>query len=83
MSTQDDGKQVTMSDVDKFGERLRERRAFNGWTQLELSRRMGIQPMEVSNYERGANKPKNERAVLLAQVLGVSPAWLVFGVGEP
>ena len=38
---------------------------------------------ELDQLHRVRNKPKNERAVLLAQVLGVSPAWLVFGVGEP
>ena len=72
-----------MDNVDKFGERLRDQRVAKGWTQLELSRRMGIAPMDISNYERGAKKPRNERALLLAQVLGVSSAWLVFGVGEP
>jgi transcriptional regulator with XRE-family HTH domain len=72
-----------MDNVDKFGERLREKRTAKGWTQLELAKRMDIAPMDVSNYERGAKKPRNERALLLAQVLGVSSAWLVFGVGEP
>lgn len=71
-----------MEKVDGFGERLRHQRKAKHWTQLELARRMGIAPMEVSNYERGASKPKLERAVLLAQVLDVSTAWLVFGEGE-
>ena len=72
-----------MDNVDKFGERLRDQRVAKGWTQLELSRRMDIAPMDVSNYERGAKKPRHERALMLAQVLGVSSAWLVFGVGKP
>lgn len=71
-----------MDNVDKFGERLRDQRVAKGWTQLELSRRMGIAPMDISNYERGAKKPRHERALMLAQVLDVSSAWLVFGVGE-
>lgn len=75
--------EAIMDNVDKFGERLREKRTAKGWTQLELAKRMDIAPMDVSNYERGAKKPRNERALLLAQVLGVSSAWLVFGVGEP
>jgi len=72
-----------MDSVSKFGERLRDRRVAIGWTQLELSRRMGIAPMDVSNYERGTKRPRGERAIIMAQVLGVTPAWLVFGVGEP
>lgn len=70
----------SMTDVNGFGERLRERRRELGWTQQELAKRMDIGPMEVSNYERGVSKPKNERSALMAQVLGVSTAWLVFGV---
>ena len=49
-----------MDNVDKFGERLRDQRVAKGWTQLELSRRMGIAPMDISNYERGAKKPRHE-----------------------
>lgn len=70
----------TMDDVNGFGKRLRERRAALGWTQHELAKRMDIAQMEVSAYERGVTKPKIERAVLMAQVLGVTSAWLVFGV---
>lgn len=71
---------VGMADVNGFGERLRERRLQLGWTQQELAKRMNIGAMEVSNYERGVSKPKNERSAMMAQVLGVSTAWLVFGV---
>ena len=73
---------ASMEDVNRFGERVREARSACGWTQWQLAVRAGIKPMEVSNYERGVSRPKMDRQVLLAQVLGVSTAWLVFGVGE-
>ena len=50
--------------------------------RVELARRMAIGPMEVSSYERGAHRPRMQRLAMMAQVLGVSTSWLLFGEGE-
>lgn len=51
-------------------------------TQADLARKLEIHEVELARYERGKFRPRQERAERLAEVLDVSPAWLVFGEGR-
>lgn len=59
-------------------ERLRELRKSKGWTQHELSLRLGVQgAAAVSAWERGVSVPHPDKLQLVAEVLGVEPAELL------
>lgn len=44
---------------------------------IELANRTGLSEATISQYRSGYSKPKQKRLALLADVLGVSPAWLM------
>lgn len=48
-----------------------------GITQCELCERTGIPKSALSQYISGRFKPKQNRTLLLANVLSVDPAWLL------
>ena len=43
----------------------------------DLAERTGINKSSISQYMNGHNVPKQDRAIELAKVLDVSPAWLM------
>jgi transcriptional regulator with XRE-family HTH domain len=51
--------------------------ADNGLRPIELSEKTGIPKSMVSYYMAGKSLPKADRVYSLAQVLGVSEAWLM------
>lgn len=60
-----------------LADRLREAMADNGLRPIELSEKTGIPKSMVSYYMAGKSLPKADRVYSLAQVLGVSEAWLM------
>ncbi len=50
----------------------------NGLTQLELAKRAGLTQSTISNIENGRTQLGAERAKMLARVLHVHPAVLIF-----
>lgn len=50
---------------------IRELRTEQGWTQLELSRRMDVTPSTIYNWERGMYDPKPRELRKLAEVFGL------------
>lgn len=64
---------------DVMGKRLRESRANKGWTQGQLSVQTGdvIGLKRISAYEKGDRMMGPSEAVILAQALGVRPAYLM------
>jgi transcriptional regulator with XRE-family HTH domain len=56
-------------------ERIRERRAEMGLSQLELATLLGISLQQVSKYESGTNRVSAARLYAIAQVLEVSVGW--------
>ncbi len=50
---------------------IRQLREAKGWTQLELSHRVGVTPSTIYNWERGRFKPRVEQLRELAGVFGV------------
>ena len=63
------------------GEVVRELRSKHGWTQRVLAEISGIAVSNLSNIERGRTRLGEDRALLLAEALGVSPALLLFPNG--
>lgn len=49
---------------------------------IELANRTGLSEATISQYRSGYSKPKQKRLALLADVLRVSPAWLM-GLAVP
>ncbi len=68
-----------------FGGRLRALRRARGLTQAELARRIGRHQTVIGPYERDEYVPPPEIVVRLAEVLGTSPEYLLFGrdAGRP
>lgn len=67
-----------------IGQRIVDRRTELNLTQHELGlRTLKISGNEISRWERGQNKPSSENLELLAEALGVSPSYLLFGADAP
>lgn len=59
--------------------RIKEIMAAKGISQAELVRRTGIRASSISDWLSGKYTPKQDKIDLMAAVLGVSPAWLMYG----
>jgi len=51
-------------------------------TGQQLSRRLGVLPKTVRNWETDRSEPRGNKLVMLSGVLGVSLQWLVTGIDE-
>lgn len=63
-----------------FGDRLRQERDANGWTQNELAARCGVKQGTISRIERG-DQAESVHTPKLAAALGVNALWLAIGEG--
>ncbi|MBQ7715359.1 MAG: helix-turn-helix domain-containing protein [Clostridia bacterium] len=63
-----------------FGERLKSQRRENGYSQTDLSERIGVSVQSISKWENDNAMPDISQIVPLSAVLGVSTDWLL-GVG--
>ena len=59
-----------------LGERIRELRVKNRWTQKELADRVGVRQKQISCYERDENIPSGEFFIALANAFDVSLDYL-------
>ena len=67
-----------------FRDNLREAIDFSGLEQKELAHKANISLRNVENYLReNASVPSADKAVQIAQVLGVTVEYLVTGVDKP
>ncbi len=65
-----------------LGERIYSLRKARGLSQEELADAVGVSRQAVSKWELGESQPEVDKAVLLAQALGVTTDQLLLGV-EP
>ncbi|ASI93390.1 XRE family transcriptional regulator [Vibrio mediterranei] len=65
-----------MSNISK---RIKRQRKLLGLTQAQIATSINVQPQAVSGWEREVNAPKGEQLAALAEVFGVSKAWLLYG----
>ena len=63
------------------GEVVRELREKKGWTQAVLAELVGMAVSNLSNIERSRSRLGEDRAILLAEALGVKPEFLLFPNG--
>jgi transcriptional regulator with XRE-family HTH domain len=66
----------------RVGERLRGYREARGWSQEELSRRLGLTRMTISRYESGERQIQADMLPAIAEALGVHPARFFLEDGE-
>ena len=79
----DDGSIMNdIPDSDTLGGRIwRARDALDLSTQ-QLARRLGVKTETIAAWEGDRSEPRANRLIMLAGVLGVSPTWLLSGIGE-
>lgn len=69
-------------DLDTLGSRLSRAREATGQTSAQLARSLAVKRTTVEGWESDRAEPRANQMVRLAGVLGVSPSWLLFGVGS-
>jgi transcriptional regulator with XRE-family HTH domain len=69
-------------DNDTLGGRIWRARDALGMPARELADRLGVHVDTVSAWERDRSEPRTSRLFMLAGVLGVTPAWLIAGLGD-
>ena len=55
-----------------IGEKIKQYRLVNGWTQQELGAKIGISKNAIGNYEKGFRSPKKNTMFDLANAFNVS-----------
>jgi HTH-type transcriptional regulator, cell division transcriptional repressor len=70
-------------DNDTLGGRIWRARDAMNLTAKDLADRLGVRTDTISAWERDRSEPRTNRLFMLAGVLGVTPAWLIAGIGEP
>lgn len=69
-------------DSDTLGGRLSRARDAAGITSAQLARRLGVKSSTVQAWESDRSEPRANRLTMLAGFLGVTPTWLLYGVGN-
>ena len=63
-----------------IGERIKQARKARRMSQKELAEKIGVQPANISQFERGSRNPKLENINKIASALGILTSELL---GEP
>ena len=61
----------------KFEENLKSLRERNNLSQIELSKKIGLSNVTLSQYEKGVRKPDIQTLALIAQVFNVTTDYLL------
>lgn len=69
-------------DKEGFSRRMRSSRLARGWTMPELAHQTGIRVDSLVSYETARKHPRSANVKLIARMLGVDDAWLLYGRGE-
>ncbi len=67
----------------RLGDNLRRARLTVDISQEDLALRSGLDRTYVSGIERGVRNPTVKVLISLAEVVGIPPAKLLDGIGEP
>ena len=70
------------ADGDTLGGRIWRARDALDMSLGEIATRLGLPEETVADWERDHTEPRTQALFMLAGVLGVSPSWLIAGVGE-
>ncbi|MEM8649506.1 MAG: helix-turn-helix transcriptional regulator [Pseudomonadota bacterium] len=69
-------------DLDTLGGRIVRAREATGLDAMETSERVGVTIETYENWEMDRDEPRANKLAMLAGCLGVSPTWLLSGIGE-
>lgn len=69
-------------DADTLGGRLSRARDAAGMSSAQLARRIGVKSSTMQAWESDRSEPRANRLTMLAGFLGVTPTWLLCGVGN-
>ena len=69
-------------DGDTLGGRLSRARDAARLSAKDLADRLGVRVETISSWERDRAEPRTNRLFALASILGVTPAWLMTGIGR-
>ena len=69
-------------DGDTLGGRITRARDLAGLTVEDAASRIGVTDETLAEWESDRSEPRANKIMILAGVLGVSPAWLISGAGE-
>ncbi|MBW8640417.1 helix-turn-helix domain-containing protein [Hoeflea sp. WL0058] len=67
---------------DTIGGRISRARDALELSTAQLARRLGVKTETVQAWENDRSEPRSNRVIMLAGMLGVSPTWLLTGIGE-
>jgi transcriptional regulator with XRE-family HTH domain len=70
---------IDISELDNFGERLKDLRTERKMSQTELADLVGLRYAHVSRYENGGSRPSADMLMKLSKALNVSTDYLLFG----
>jgi len=63
--------------VEEFRTRLNKALTIREMKPVDLAKKCGISESTISQYRSGYAKPKDQRLAMIANALGVQPAWLM------
>lgn len=69
-------------DLDTLGGRLSRARDAKSMSVSEVAGRIGVKPQTIAAWESDRSEPRANRLVMLAGFLGVTPTWLMHGIGQ-
>ena len=69
-------------DVSTLGERISVAREHAGLTLNDLAKALAVQSDTLRGWEVDTAEPRANKLSMMAGVLGVTPSWLMNGIGE-
>ncbi len=66
-------------DMGKSGKYIRDKRKLKGWSQEELAEKVGVSSKTISKWENGTSEIKQDNAINLSEILGVSIEEIISG----
>lgn len=73
---------IETPDMDTMGGRLSRAREAKSMTAAQVAERIGVKTQTILAWESDRSEPRANRLVMLAGFLGVTPTWLMHGVGQ-
>jgi SOS-response transcriptional repressor LexA len=67
----------------RHGSRIKSKRTELQLTQSAIAKQIGVTPPTIGQWERDETMPKGEHVIKLADILQVSPGWIITGRHAP
>ena len=77
--------QIESSELDQsdtIGGRIGRAREAAGLSVAQAARRLGVKTVTWQGWENDRAEPRSNKLTMIAGTLGVSPAWLLTGLGD-